>query len=91
MIFTYDETKRLANIARHGLDFTDCDVIFDGPIHSWEDSREAYGEQRFCTLGFLNGILVHLTYTERGGDMHVISLRKAEKYEIKLFAQRFSR
>lgn len=90
-MITYDETKRLTNIAKHGLDFAGCDALFDGPIHSWEDGREAYGEQRFCTLGFLDGVLVHLTYTARGDDLHVISLRKAEKHEIKLFAQRFSR
>jgi uncharacterized DUF497 family protein len=90
-MITYDEAKRLVNIAKHGLDFVGCDVIFDGPIHSWEDDRETYGEQRLCTLGFLNGALVHLTYTARGENIHVVSLRKAEKYEIRLFAQRFSR
>jgi uncharacterized DUF497 family protein len=90
-MITCDETRRLANIARHGLDFIGCDILFDGPVHSWEDGREAYGEQGFCTLGFLNGDLVHLTCTVRGDDLHVISLRKAEKHEIRLFAQRFSR
>jgi len=49
--------------------------------------REAYGELRINLLGFLNGIVVQLTYTERGDDLHVISLRKAEKHEIRLFAQ----
>jgi len=38
-------------------------------------------------LSFLNGVVVHLTYTERGDDLHVISLRKAaEKHEIRYFA-----
>ena len=42
-------------------------------------------EQRINLLCWLNGAMVHMTYTERGDDMHVISLRKAEKHEIKFF------
>ena len=30
-----------------------------------------------------NGIVVDLTYTERQDDLYVISLRKAEKHEIR--------
>jgi uncharacterized DUF497 family protein len=89
-MITYDEDKRLANIARHGLDFVGCETVFDGPVVSWNDAREAYGEQRINALGFLNGIVVHITYTERGDDMHVISLRKAQKHEIHIFAKGLS-
>ena len=31
------------------------------------------------------GPLVDLTYTERQDDLHVVSLRKAEKHEIRHF------
>ncbi len=89
-MITYDETKRQINIREHDLDFMGCEAVFDNPVIAWDDDREAYGEQRFNLLGFLNGIIVHLTYTERGDDLHVISLRKAEKHEIRYFAQRFS-
>jgi len=88
---TYDENKRQRNIAIHGLDFVGCDAVFDGPMVSWEDAQESYGEQRINALGFLNGIVVHITYTERSEDLHVISLRKAEKHEIRYFAQELSR
>jgi uncharacterized DUF497 family protein len=88
---TWDETKRQHNIRRHGLDFTGCEAMLDGPMVSWDDARAAYGEQRINALGFLDGIVVHITYTERGDDLHVISLRKAEKHEIRFFAERLSR
>jgi len=88
---TYDENKRQENIATHGLDFVGCEAIFDGPVFSKYDDREFYGEQRINLLGFLNGVVVHMTYTELGEDMHVISLRKAEKHEIYTFAKRLSR
>lgn len=59
--------------------------MFDHPVVAWDDDREAYGERRINVLGFLNGDLVHLTYTERGDDVHAISLRKAEKHEIRRY------
>jgi uncharacterized DUF497 family protein len=86
-MITYDENKRQENIAKHGLDFVGCEAIFDGPVFSRYDDRETYGEQRTNVLGFLNNIVVHLTYTERGNDLHVISLRKATKHEIQVFAK----
>jgi uncharacterized DUF497 family protein len=38
-------------------------------------------------LGWLSGIVVHMTYTERGDELHIISLRKAEKHEIRRYAK----
>jgi len=51
----WDERKRLANIAKHGVDFVDVEAIWDGPVESWEDAREHYGEQRINLLGWLHG------------------------------------
>ena len=82
---TWDEAKRQENLRKHGFDLVGCDAGFDHPVVAWEDDREAYGEQRINVLAFLNGDLVHLTYTERGDDVHAISLRKAEKHEIRRY------
>ena len=90
-MITWDETKRLRNLKYHGLDFIGCEAVFDGPVIAWDDHRESYGELRINLLGFLNGMVVHMTYTERGNDVHVISLRKAEKHEIKRYAKGLSR
>ena len=90
-MITWDKNKRQRNIREHGLDFVGCDAVFDSPVVAWDDDRKAYGELRINLLGFLNGVVVHLTYTERGNDLHVISLRKAEKHEIRYFAQKISK
>lgn len=90
-MITFDDAKRQANIRQHGLDFIGCEAVFDGPVISWDDARAAYGEQRINVLGFLSGCVVHLTYTERGDDLHIISLRQAEKHEIRQFATWLSR
>jgi uncharacterized protein len=88
---TWEENKRQLNISKHGLDFVGCDAVFDGPVTTEDDARLHYGEQRINLLGFLNGIVVHLTYTEHSDDLHIISLRKATSHEIKYFAKKLSR
>lgn len=87
---TWDNDKLVANIAKHGLSFEGADAVFDNSVVAWDDDREAYGELRINLLGWLNGHLVHMTYTERGEDMHVISLREAEKHEIKRYIKSLS-
>jgi uncharacterized protein len=82
---TWDEPKRRRNIKDRGLDFVGCESVFDGPIITQEDDRLAYGEQRINLIGLLAGQVVHMTYTERGDDLHVISLRKATKHETRYY------
>ena len=84
MVF-FDEPKRLENIANHKLDFVGCEVVFDHPVLTAEDDREAYGEVRINLLGWLWGRVVHMTYTERGDDVHVISLREATTHEARIY------
>jgi uncharacterized protein len=84
-MLTWDEPKRLLNLKDHKLDFVGCEVVFDGPVITQEDDRVAYGELRINLLGLLHGRVVHMTYTERGDNVHVISLRKATKHEANHF------
>jgi len=88
---TWDERKHQLNIKDHGLDFLGCEAIFDGQVFVYEDKRESYGELRLVAIGWLKGQVVHMTYTERDEDFHVISLREAEKHEIRRFIQETSR
>jgi len=87
-MITWDEAKRRSNLAKHGLDFAEAEAVFDGPITTEEDTRVAYGEQRINTLDLLHGAVIAITYTERNGDLHLISLRKATRYEAQAFARR---
>lgn len=87
---TWDEPKRKANLRKHKLDFAGCEAIFDGLVTITEDAGEAYGELRLNAVGWLHGIVVHMTYTERDDDFHVISLREAEKHEIRRFIKEIS-
>ena len=90
-MLTWDESKRRTNIKDHGWDFVGADAIFDLPTCSYDDDRTAYGEQRTNVIGWLNGRMVHLTYTDDGAQLRAVSLRNAEKSEIRRYAQFFAR
>jgi len=86
MLFTWDEKKRLRNLKKHGIDLTCAADIFSGPTFTWEDSRFDYGEQRWITMGLLGSqIVVLVVHTETEEEIHVISIRKADKDEQALF------
>jgi len=82
---SWDESKRQQNIKDHGLDFEGADAIWDNFTITRQDIREDYGEQRLVTFGILDGELVVLVHTERDDDMHIISLRQAEKHEARYY------
>jgi hypothetical protein len=84
-MFAWDETKRRANLKKHGIDFVDAEKIFSGVTFTAEATREAYGERRFLTLGLLEDQVVSVTHTERGADIRIISIRKATKHEARYY------
>jgi uncharacterized DUF497 family protein len=90
MEFEWDETKRLANLRKHGIDFIDIPVVFEGDIVTVEDDRFNYGEQRFVTLGLLQGRVVAIVHTEREESTRIISARKATKYEQRIYFEQIS-
>ncbi|KAA0207208.1 MAG: BrnT family toxin, partial [Proteobacteria bacterium] len=57
-MFVWDEAKRRENLRKHKIDFADVEMIFRGLTFTVEDDREAYGEQRFLTLGLLEDQVV---------------------------------
>jgi uncharacterized DUF497 family protein len=65
------------NRARHGLDFVDAPRVFDGTTFTFEDDRFDYAEQRFVTLGILDGSVVSIVHTETPRVIRIISFRKA--------------
>ena len=84
-MFSWDETKRLSNLRKHGIDFRDATKIFRGFTLTAEDDRESYGERRFLTLGLLEDQVVSIAHTERGDDIRIISIRKATKHEARFY------
>ena len=85
MKIVWDETKRRANIKKHGLDFADAMHILAGITWTFEDDRFDYGEQRFITLGMLKHMVVVMVHTETTRELRMISMRKATRHEQTLY------
>ena len=86
----WDERKRAANLAKHGVDFELAKLIFEGPTLEGPDDRHNYGERRFGAFGMAKGIVLFVVYTWRGGQRRLISARKAGKHEQKIYASRIA-
>lgn len=53
----------------------------------WPDLRKAYGEPRQCGIGYIGNRLFALAFVDRGDFRRIISLRKANKREEKIYAE----
>lgn len=82
MKFEWDSYKEVTNLQKHGLLFEDAAIVFGDEMRTENfDGREAYGEDRFKTVGLAGGVELAVLYTMRGDAVRIISARKAEPYE----------
>ena len=81
-MWDWDEAKRQANLAKHGVDFAMADGFDWSSATNEPDLRRDYGEERFKAVGFIGERLHVAIYTPRGGVRRLISLRKANGREI---------
>ena len=82
MNILWDEPKRLANLAKHGLDFADLnETFFDSALVVPSYNR------RWVGIGKnIRGVIVVVTLGKEA--VSVISMRPASKNERKLYAER---
>jgi uncharacterized DUF497 family protein len=81
MKIVWDEPKREANIAKHGLDFASLTVEFFEAAHV-----EAARQNRFLAIGEIEGTaVVAAVFRPLGSEaLSVISMRRANKNERSL-------
>ena len=68
----------------------DAGQVFDGPCVTFEDDRFAYGEERLITLGLLAGRLVVIAHAPRDEGTRIISMRKGNRREQKIYTERLN-
>lgn len=83
--FEWDEKKRLTNIEKHRIDFVDAASVFKMFIHTIKADSKDYGEERFMTVGLMNGIEITVIHTLRNEKIRIISARRARVQERKLY------
>ena len=85
MDISFDAAKNARNIATRGISFEQAaDFEWDTALIV-ADTRKDYGESRFQALGLIAERLHAMVFTPRSGKTHVISLRKANKREVKRY------
>lgn len=88
MCFEWDDSKNVANISKHGIDFRDAIDIFNHPMLTAIDERFTYGEERWVAIGLMRKMVGVVVYTERReGVVRIISARKATRREVRLYEQ----
>ena len=93
MEISYDPEKRARTLAdpNRQLDFEDAVHVFAGTTIDLVDDRQDYGEERWITFGRLKGRLVALVWTPRGDTRRIISMRKANDDERKIYETELDR
>jgi len=92
MRFAWDETKNKTNCAKHGVSFETARLVFDDPHAISVQNRHECGEERWQTLGLVDGVVVLLVaHAYRKQDdfelIRIISARKATKRERQRYEQ----
>ena len=85
-VYEWDENKRLSNLAKHGLDFADADLVYENPDKLTLPSLRK-GEERWLDLAIVatEGLYLALAYQLRGYNTRVISLRRASRKERQIY------
>jgi uncharacterized DUF497 family protein len=82
---SFDQAKNERNIASRGISFEVAGQFEWDTAVIAEDLRKEYGERRFQALGFIAGRLHTMVFTPRAGKIHVISLRRANRREMRRY------
>ncbi len=82
MEFEWEEAKNRSNRKKHGIDFNEAKLIFDGVILTLFDDSDHHGEVREVSFGLLKGLLViAVVHTDRQLRIRIISARFATPKE----------
>ena len=85
MELEWDEEKWQRNLQERGLDFADVARFEFATAITEQDLRRDYGEMRFNSWGYLDGVFCSLCWTVRNDIFRVISLRKCNDRERKKY------
>lgn len=89
MTFEWDEDKDQRNRQKHGVEFDEAKTVFgDSNSMTISDPEHSDEEDRFLELGISSqGRVLVVSYTERGTNIRIISCRKANKSERRIYEQ----
>ncbi|MDH3210417.1 MAG: BrnT family toxin [Burkholderiaceae bacterium] len=87
MQIEFDPAKDAANRAHHGLSLAFANELDWDAALVWVDDRFEYNELRMIALAPETETLYYVAFIERGKARRIISLRRANRREVKHYAQ----
>jgi uncharacterized DUF497 family protein len=89
MRIEFDPAKDASNQEKHGLSLAQASALDWDEALVWTDDRYEYGELRRIALAPATGILFFAAFVDRGDVRGIISLRKANRREVKHYVQSY--
>lgn len=89
MKIEFDAAKDEANQAKHGVSLSLADGLDWDAAWVWVDERVDYGELRMIALAPQIQVLYYVAFVDRGDVRRVISLRRANRREVKHYVKNY--
>lgn len=87
MRFTFDPSKDKLNLVNHGLSLSFAEKLVGDEAYVWVDPRYPYDELRMIGLVPEGNTLYYVAFVDRGDVRRTISLRLAERREVKKYVE----
>jgi len=89
MRIEFDPAKDISNQSKHGVSLALAGKLDWEAALVWIDERFEYGETRMIALAPETGTLYYVAFVDRGNVRRIISLRRANRREVKYYVQNF--
>lgn len=87
MQIDFDRQKDAYNLSKHGISLALAAELDWEAALVWVDERFEYGEARMIALAPGRGILYYVAFVDRGRIRRIISLRRANRREVKHYVE----
>ena len=87
MRIEFDPAKDASNHSKHGVSLALAAELDWESALVWVDDRFRYNEARMIALAPKTGTLYYVAFVERGAVRRIISLRQANRREVKHYVQ----
>jgi len=86
MEIIWDPRKAESNFKKHGVRFSDAEIVLWDPQSITIEDTNASGEQRLVTLGCdALGRILTIVFTYQDEEVRLISARKASNHERRVY------
>ncbi len=87
MRFTFDPNKDKLNLAKHAQSLSFAQQLVWDEAYVWVDPRASHDELRMIGLVPEGNTLYYVAFVDRGDVRRIISLRLAERREVKKYVE----